>query len=542
MSAAFDVNEFHANVSPSFRLQQAGITIDGGVQVDFGKYSYLTKIIDSACPKITIVKGAQMGFTIAGILKCLARASEGDIRGIGYWFPTASEAQVFSKSRFTPLMEQNQHVWDPRKIDVDSAELKRIGHVAIYLRGAGQRGGSGGKSTSAVKSIPLDMNVLDEADEMDPERVDAISHRLDSSLNPQSVALSTPTLPGVGVDYEYISSNQQVWMRKCNRCNEYNCLEDAYPDCIAEPVNKPAYYLCSKCRKEFVPGIGEWVARKPDVIDHQGFWISQLCSPTKTAQDIVDAAVRAQETGRRREFENQTLARAFAEVDEEITPQQLDQLLTTESKPLRHEGPCAMGVDPGKPNWYEVRVRLSEDDSMVIDRGRTDSYEELSRIAKKYNVESGIMDQGYDPSAVAKFCADHPGWYGGLYIGAKKGDPDWDHRQHMVKMGRTRTLDAAHAAIISKRVSYIQKDEFYTNQFVPQMCNLKRATVENDRTGEQSATWIVTGGQKNDHLRHADAYCHLALERCGIAHSVRRMQERNRSQSRPRQRRGVMTL
>lgn len=541
MSAARDIDALYSAVSPAYQLEKSGIKIDGGVPLDFKRYEYLMSIIDSRAPRITIIKGAQMGFTIACILLALVLAKRGGIRGIGYWFPTSGEAQIFSKARFTPLMDQNPHVWDPRGMDVDSAELKRIGQVAIYLRGAGQRGGATGKSTSAVKSIPLDVNILDESDEMDPVRVDAIKHRLDASENPREVMLSTPTLPGYGVDLDYAASNQMAWLRKCRRCNEWNCFEDTYPDCIAEPTNEPAFYVCSKCREEFIPIFGEWVARKPEVTDHEGYWISQLCAPSKTAADIVKASREAIESGRHREFQNQTLARAYAEVDEEITRQQLEALLTDDPRPLEHEGPCAMGVDPGKPHWYEVRVRVTERDTVQVARGQASSYEELSRISKRYNVESGVMDQGYDPSAVAKFCQDHPGWFGCLYVGGKKGDADWDHKSRMVKVGRTRLLDTARNDIIEKNVSFYRKDEFWDQQFVPQMTNLKRATNENGTTGDRQGVWIVTGGKKNDHLRHANAYCRLAVERCGLAASVRRMVNHRRNRDRPSRKRSAMT-
>jgi hypothetical protein len=428
------------------------------------------------------------------------------------------------------MMTNNPNVWGKYVQDTDSAALKQIGQTFLYFRGMGQKGsGSALRSTSKLKSIPLDMLVMDEADEMDDGRKDAAFHRLDAAVDPQVIVLSTPTLPSYGVDYDYARSDQRVWMWRCQHCNDWTCLETSYPDCIVEPLNQDPHYRCmnKRCSKPLDRVYGQWVVRESKVTNHAGYWVSQLSSPSKSAADIVVALQATMENGRRREFENQTMARAFAEVDEEITRVQLEALITTEQKPLRHEGPCAMGVDPGKPHWYTVRVRLTDKDSLCIARGRADTYEELSAIAKKFNVQSGVMDQGYDPSAVAAFCKAHPGWYGGLYIGGKKSAADWDHGNRMVKMGRTRTLDDAHRAIINKTVQHVAKDEFWETYFVPQMVNLKRATIERDKTGEREGVWVITGGQKNDHLRHADAYCHLASERVGLSKSAVAL--RNRS-------------
>ncbi|MDX2086231.1 MAG: phage terminase large subunit family protein, partial [Kofleriaceae bacterium] len=398
--------------------------------------------------------------------------------------------------------------------------------TAIYFRAIGQKG-SASRSLSPIKSIPVDRVYFDERDEMDDARVDEAEHRLDGSLCPELTSFSTPTLPDYGVDYEYKQSDQRSWLWKCEACNAWTCLEDTYPDCIAEPRNADPYYLCSGCRNELRRFFkGEWVARRPEVKDHRGYWVSQLCSPTKTALDIVAESVLATKRGRMRAFYNQTLGRAFAEVEDQITVQQLEACLREETRPLNHEGPCAMGVDPGKPHWYEVRVRLTDTDSQQVARGRVDSYEELSAIAKRFNVESGVMDQGYDPSAVARFVDAHPGWYGGLYVGSKKTDHDWDHAEKVVKMGRTRLLDDAHHEIIAKRVSFYARDEFWHEQFVPQMTNLKRATIENRVNGQRDAAWVVTGGKKNDHLRHASAYAMLACSRVGLSKSVVRANNR----------------
>lgn len=515
--------------STSYRLAHSNIRIDGNQPLDFARYPYIPEIIDERTRNITILKGAQMGFTIACIMKVLEMAKEENLRGIGYFFPTESEVSDFAKARFGPMMTNNPEMWGQYVQDTDSAALKRIGDTFLYFRGAGQKGaGTAQKSMSKQKSIPLDVEVLDERDEMDESRVDAIIHRLDGSINPHIISLSTPTLPGYGVDYLYQKSDQRTWLWKCDKCNEWTCLELSYPDCIAEPRGADPYYLCmnKKCRDELVRNKGEWVARHPDIIDHAGYWVSQLSLMHRSAATIVAEVERSLDTGRRRELENQVFARPYAEVDEEITEQMLNLLLTSEPKPLRHNGPCAMGIDPGKPHWYEVSVRLTERDSMVIDRGRADSYEELDRIVRKYNVTSGVIDQGYDPSAVAAFCKAHTGFYGGLYVGGRKTAPDWDHRNRTVKMGRTRTLDEAHNAIVTKRVKHVQKDEFWINHFVPQMCNLKRATIEKDKTGERESLWVVTGGQKNDHLRHADAYCRVAETRAGLSAEVTRLRSR----------------
>lgn len=537
MSVAADMHETMMAVSTAYRLNNSGVTIDGVVALDFARYPFIPQIIDERHREVTILKGAQMGFTIACIMRSLELAKTNKYRGVGYFFPTEDEVGDFVQARYNPMMSDNWDLWGSQIKNTNKVSLKKVGNTHLYFRGAGQRGSGAEKgSTSKQKSIPLDDYTADEADEMSPARLDAIDHRLDGSGDPGSLWLSTPTLPEFGVDLRYASSDQRVWMWQCQACNTWQCLELSYPDCVVYPTEgKEAYVVCEgkRCGKPLQRVMGEWVARKTEIQqDHAGYWISQLGSPTRTAQDVVDEELKANKSGRKKEFENQVLARAYAEVDEQITEEMLSiNVNPEERKRAADEGPCAMGVDPGKPNWYQVRKRITDVDSIVVHQGRCDDYETLSRVSKAFNVECGVMDKGYDPSAVDRFCEEHDGWYGCLYVEQKSTTPDWNHSEREVKVGRTRTLNDSFNAILDKRVKYYAKDEFWNDHFVPQMKNLKKSEIVDDITGNRKSRWVVTGTKKDDHMRHADNYCTLALERTGIAADVRRARGKARSQS-----------
>ena len=97
--------------SDSYRLQHSHVTIDGTVPLDFNRYPYITQVMDEHAPHIDVIKGAQMGFTIACIMRALEDAKRLDLRGIGYMFPTEGEVSDFAKARFGPMMTNNQEVW-----------------------------------------------------------------------------------------------------------------------------------------------------------------------------------------------------------------------------------------------------------------------------------------------------------------------------------------------------------------------------------------------------------------------------------------------
>lgn len=516
--------QYHAwlqQVSTSYRLATSRITIDGSVKLDFAKYPYLVDIIDDHARLTTILKGGQMGFSVACIMRSLEDARTRDLRGILYLLPTEGEVHDFAKSRFGPMLADNTHVWGEELGKYDSAALKEIGGTVMYFRGVGQSG-RGKTNSSKLKSIPVDHIYYDERDEMDNARVDRAEQRLGASPNPEETTLSTPTLPEYGVDLLYKDSDQRHWFWHCERCGGHTCLELNFPECIAEPTNADPFYLCSKCREPLDRRVGQWVAAKPDVLGHRGFYASQMCSWVITARRVLEEYEKYSDRGRMKEFYNQVLARPYADIEDVLTAQQLIALCNNEvSRPLRHPGPAAMGVDPGKPIWYTVRIRITEKDYVQLARGRADSYDEIAEIARRYNVKVGVMDKGYDPTAVDNFCKAHRGWFGCLYVESKVDTADWNEEERQVKVGRTPLLDASRDTILEGRIEYYRRDQDFDEHYIPQMTNLARTMIEDPETGARKARWVLRGARKNDHLRHADAYCELACTRLQLAKHVR---------------------
>ena len=134
MSAALDMEAHAAGLaySPSYRLAHAGVMVDGTVPLDFKRYRYIPELIDERAPRKTVLKGAQMGFTIAFIMDALEKAKLNKYRGIGYWFPSETEVSDFAKARFGPMMTNNMEIWGKFVHDTDSAALKRIGTTAVF--------------------------------------------------------------------------------------------------------------------------------------------------------------------------------------------------------------------------------------------------------------------------------------------------------------------------------------------------------------------------------------------------------------------------
>jgi len=519
VTAAPDYSRLMGSVSRAFQLQSMGLRVDG-VPFDLKRYPFLIDVVDSRARRKTVIKGAQMGWTCIFILDAVMGAWLDGLRGILYLFPTDNDVQDFSKARFGPMVAENT-AFAGLVSDTDSAGLKRIGSTHIYFRAAGAIGSSTKATLSKLKSIPVDRLYLDERDEMQDSRVDAAEHRLDGSLIPEQTSLSTPTIPGYGVDFDYKASDQRAWHWKCDHCSKWTCLEMTWPDCIAEPMGGEPYYLCSHCKKELKRTSGEWVAASPNVTDHLGYWASQLCSPTKTAGDILSALADHERRGRMREFYNQTLARAFAEIEDQLTPELLGVCQTEEPRSRSAEGPTCLGADPGgRDIHYWVKQRITDVDSQTLTYGRCGGFDDLAQIARKFNVQTGVVDQMAERRAVREFVDSHRGWYGCQYAEGRKAGYDWNHVERVVTVNRTEALDASHFKFVEKREKLPAPDEVYHEQVAKQLCNMARVKQEDELTGDVKYRWVVVGGTKNDHLKHAHSYATIAEERTGLASSV----------------------
>ena len=506
--------------SMAYRLQSAGIVVDG-VPFDLKQYPYLIDLLDALGerPDIVIRKGAQMGFTVTLVLGTIELARHVYARGVLYLMPTRDDVYDFSRSRFDRMLKDNHAIFGRHVHGTDSMGIKRIGASFIYFRGA--------KSRSQLKSIPVDCLVTDERDEMDPAMVDLAEKRLDGSKFKHHVSLSTPTIPDHGVDLDYKRSDQRTWHIKCKACGGWTCLEFEFPKClvrVGKGGSRRVIRACTRCSKEIHPIDGKWVAAEPDK-EKMGFYISQLCSPTVKPYEILEEYEDPEvSTGDRlREFKNSRLGLAHADLEDVLTEAAIRECLGQEPSRLSAQGPCWMGVDVGKKaHHYFIGQNTGERSREILRYGTVPTFEDLHDLEQRFNVDVGVMDEMAETHAVRDFVDAHNGWYGCWYSEAQRTAYDWNYKDYRVTVNRSELLDESHRAILHKRVEFPRAGDGW-KPMVDQMCNLARVTVRDDKTGTPKVRWIIRGGRKNDHLRHAFAYGWLASLMTPIAADVRRI-------------------
>lgn len=537
------VAQYAAATSRAYRLFQMNLKIDGQ-RFDLARYPHIVGIIDDDHPNLVVIKGAQLGLTVAMVLKAIDRAIYNTLRGTLYLFPRDDDVADFSKARFSRILSDNPalaaHIGN-----TDSIGIKEIGGGFVYFRAAGAKESAKQGSPSKLKSIPIDDLYYDERDDMPDSRVDLADRRLDASQDPHRTELGTPTIPEYGVDEHYHESDEKVFHHKCRRCNGWTAFETTWPDCLGTAETE-AFYLCEKCRDPIIITQSEWVAAHPDITERSGYWVSQLNSPEKSPMRIALEWDEAQRKGgsKLREFHNSTLGMPYADEDDALTEQIVRAACGKEPRMPGAEGPCALGADVGpKRIHFQIREKLSDDGarSRVIQWGEVGSFRDVHDLLKRYNVRCAVIDEMAETRSVRKFCEDHMGVaYGCWYSETQKGAYRWDVPKAQVHVNRTESLDASHREIVSREVELPRPDKVFEEEALPSLLNIARIIKENEETGQRTARWIVRG-QKVDHLRHAHNYAKIALERIGLADRLRRIRNAGPKKARKGKGRGFMS-
>jgi hypothetical protein len=163
-----------------------------GKPFTFKNHEYLIEPYKDKHPFQVEIKATQMGLTSKALLRVIYGARYGNYRGILYLFPSRSDVTDLSKTRLTPLIEDNPDTIGQWVTETDAANVKKIWNSFVYLRGM--------RSKVGLKSIPVDFEVFDELDEAPQNSVDMALERMAHSAEGDLLFLSNPTLPDYGID------------------------------------------------------------------------------------------------------------------------------------------------------------------------------------------------------------------------------------------------------------------------------------------------------------------------------------------------------
>ena len=462
-------------------------------------------------------KAAQMGFTELNILKTMHGLIYGRYpQGVLYLFPTQNDVTDFSKSRFTSLIVDNPEEIGGHVKDTDAVSIKRIRRSMLYLRGARSTGRIEGikKTSSQLKSIPVDRLTADEVDEMEPAMIDLALERMGHSAVKEEAYLSTPSIPDFGIDRLYQQSDQRVWEIKCNHCGSGSVLEIEFPNCLLELSDGRTVRACKKCKQEIFPKDGRWVAQYPDRSkDLVGWRISQLNSAFVDPGAILKA-FNDPPNGNIAEVYNSKLGMAYISAENRLTVN--DVYLCCGQDPLQTKdpGPCAMGVDVGNVLHVVVAFKPRDEVLQVCYMARVSTFNDVHDICKRFNVAFCVADKEPETRAAKEWAASEnfPVFlcdYAPISSGRQ-----WDDKEKLLKVHRTETLDEVHHVITSPGRLVLPRRCEEVEEFARELSQIAKVLEEDQETGSREYRYRKLG---EDHYYHALNYLILAASKIGLS-------------------------
>jgi hypothetical protein len=461
-------------------------------------HEYLREPYRDEHPWQVEIKAAQLGLTTKALLKAFGRAIYRNFRGILYLFPSRSDVLDFSKSRISPLIEENPDALAKRVQETDASNLKKIGNCWLYLRGM--------RSRLGLKSVPCDMVIFDEVDEaINQDSVDMAMERMSHSEHKEVMMLSNPTLPDFGIDRAFQETDQRYWLLKCPACGHYSCLEDTFPECLRE-VKGRVIRACERCQAELNPDLGEWVARRPAVTEKRGYHYSQLFSHYVDPGDILH---QYRTTNNLQDFFNLKIGVAYVEAENRLSMEEVLHLCGSDGIASSDPGPCSMGVDQGKDLHVVISRHHWQKAGQILHLGIYRDWEDLDWLMKAFHVSRCVVDALPETRNARAFAERYRGKvFLNYYNEHQKGRYAWNERDLTVSCNRTESLDASHNEVMQGQIILPRECEI-TREFAHHLHNVAKKLEEDEETGSKRYVYVRLG---TDHFRHAFNYETMARQ------------------------------
>lgn len=471
-----------------------------GRPFSFVGHEYLRGIYDDRAPHVVLLKAAQIGGSTWSILKSVHACASG--LNVVYYFPTKTDVNDFSRSRVGPMLEENAFLGRLMK-KTDTIGLKKIGDAWLFMRGM--------VSKVALKSVPADMIVLDELDEVEPESKSMAKERLSHSDFARIVELSNPSIPEYGVDEAYQASDQRHWTIKCTSCGEWTVMEREFPMKLGEEVriilprqDGTFYRACAKCSAELDVSAGEWVADFPQRPTH-GYLISQLISSKVDPGQILHDYRTTRYPTR---FYNLKIGVAWADLERRLDVSSVLSLCGEAPMLEQSEQRCTMGVDTGS-DLHVVILREGVDGKtqQLVHLAVCKQFSDLARLMKAFRVWNCAIDGLPETHATREFALAHRGKvHMCFFVESQRGEPKWNQEAQTMNIHRTDALDASRKAIRDRLVA-LPRQVPIVEEFARHMTCDAKVLEEDEETGAKRYKYIRTG---EDHFSLAFTYAWLA--------------------------------
>lgn len=454
-------------------------------------------------------KGRQVGVSEVSITENLAFLDSHPKTKAVYTFPRDKQLQDFSVTRINAMLEETPSI---RRIFgvPNQVFTKKIGESFLLLRSAWE--------SNLGEGIDADMVTLDEKDRMK----DGVEVAFRESLSGGGWGLfrevSTPTLPGRGINIIYQQSDQREWHVKCKKCGLEQTVEypenviqmKDFPQGTTEYVKGTFEYMCkmTKCRGLLDRMRGRWIAKYPTREKVRGYFMPQTIAPWISATDLMQKLITYKWKSL---WENYSLGKTSLGDTTLLTESDFDaitagyQLQTHRTQDWKR---VIAAVDWGYKNWililgmnengifYVIGLKMFEDTSRELE-----SVKEAETYIRPFVPDLIIPDAGYGKDRNAyllrRFGKDRVTVCN--YNPSPRGtnvNNVWQPNQNKVTVDRTMTLKVMARTIKDREIGFPVNDGM-TTLLRKHLANLAPIRQEEDGTIIE-----IIDKLGDDHLAH----------------------------------------
>lgn len=372
--------------------------------------------------------------------------------------------------------------------------------------------------------------------------------------------ISTPSLPGVGVNHSFSRSDQNHWWMKCPHCNHYfTLILDKDYGIVELPRDRRGVanhnlhlkydfiqeedthaYACPKCHEPVSNEtriMGFWHPLYEYNKRIRGYQISQLICPWVSATQIIN---KKEDMRIEQSWSNYVIGLPYLGDNILVTKNDVESCIDrslTNPYDLRREG-INVGVDWGNDSWIVSGMNhpdgsgrivlldihaVNDKEAMDIGDGRKDNphVREVANKMRQWNADRGVFDAGYGKDRNHELLNLFPGrvyscFYPSLGSTSNKQFQDsWSDNDHKVSVDRTMTLKVATKLFVDRKViipQWVAANPLFPT-FVKHVTNLVsiKDIEEDPGTHTEVITERIGSLPGGDHLGHAWNYLTIAL-------------------------------
>jgi phage terminase large subunit GpA-like protein len=314
-----------------------------GREALLGPMAHLDEVLRLGLPEqtVSILKGTQIGMTSVAIGLALYCVRVRRLN-VGYFLPDQDFANRFADTRIRPAIRNPRlaaAMRDGRYRGAASKGLKEFpapgGSRFLYVLGLQDIG-------NAI-SLPLDVLIRDEVDDLPPENLAWSNDRLDASRIGLTVNLAMGRTPGRGIHAMYEDGDRRTWRVPCFGCQSEWTLEEHWPEVLADALaddGGPPRLVCPSCGAHLSRSAGRWApAGEPALRSHASWRIPQLAVEAIRLERIAAKWRAARRPGEAAKFRCSALALPDAGESRPIDAALISRL--RETAPYQMERPPA---------------------------------------------------------------------------------------------------------------------------------------------------------------------------------------------------------